>query len=197
MNKWTPYLGLPEKFAPTKVRRFKVRYDKDGVGRIIHSNSIALQLGEYGNEEEEEKKTGRRRDGYKYSTGRPVGRAKGFKMSEEAKAKISAAKTGVKRGPNKTNGCPKGYKQTAEHIANKTKSRGPFKHSEETKAKISAAKKGHIVSEETRAKMSAAKKGVKRKPLTAEHIAKIQAARAKTFAERKLNKKLKEEADNQ
>jgi hypothetical protein len=90
----------------------------------------------------------------------------GLKHTKEAKAKISAAKTGKKF-----------KKQSEETIAKRVatrKANGGYNCSEETIAKISATKTGKKHSAETIAKMSAAKKGRK---FTEEHIANRQASR--------------------
>ena len=95
MNDWKPFIGLPEKFERTIVRRYKVYWD-DGVGRTLLADD---------DEDEAFKKIKRRleyRRAYKikirqtisaseeYSEG--PGRRKGYKASEETKAKMSAAK---------------------------------------------------------------------------------------------------------
>ena len=79
-------------------------------------------------------------------------------MSEEWKAKLSAANKG-KTNPNKGKKLgPLSVETKAKISASKTgKKRGPM--SEEWKAKISAGNKGKTLSEETRAKISATKKG--------------------------------------
>jgi group I intron endonuclease len=86
-----------------------------------------------------------------------AGSTLGFKLSDEAKAKLSAYFTGKKASPETR------AKLSLAH-------RNP---SPEYRAKMSAIKKGEIRSAETRAKIGAAHKG---KPLSAETCIKIGAA---------------------
>ena len=97
--------------------------------------------------------------------------------------KISAAKTGVKRGPltdewrAKVSASLMGRIVIPETRAKISVAHTGREHSAETRARISEAKRGCKMSDEARAKMSAALKG---KPKTAEHRAKIAAARIGT-----------------
>ena len=123
----------------------------------------------------------------------------GRKLSPETRAKISAAKTGKKRGPlsaehraniaaamkvrklgaehrRNISAALKGRKSgplSAEHRANIAAANKGRKKSPEHVAKIAAANRGRLVSAETRDKMSAVRKGRKH---SAEHRANIAAA---------------------
>lgn len=85
--------------------------------------------------------------------------------SEEARARMSAAKKGKSHKPRS--------QETRAKISAVHKGK---KVSEETRAKISASEKGKHVSEETRARMSAAHKGKSHKPHSPETRAKLSAA---------------------
>jgi len=86
----------------------------------------------------------------------------GLKMSDEAKAKMSAAKLGKKQKPDvvaRRIAPLIGRKQPREAIEMGAEKRRGNPLSAEHKAKISAAHTGKIVSDETRASLSAANKG--------------------------------------
>lgn len=99
--------------------------------------------------------------------------------SEEARARISAAKKGTK------------YKPTSEEgRRNMGIARSKYRHTPETKAKMSAIKTGTKASTETRARLSAShtgkpspKKGCKMSPETK---AKMSASKKQMFAMRKM-----------
>lgn len=102
-----------------------------------------------------------------------------YTISEETRAKISAAM--------------KGKKKTAEHIENNRRANIGRTASEETRAKLSAMRKGkvhsdkakenmtavqrnRVLSEDAKARLSAAMKGKKKGPLSAEMKARLSAA---------------------
>lgn len=95
--------------------------------------------------------------------------ASGNVMSEDARQKISAARLGIKRGPDseetrrKKSESAKGRPMSAAAIAKTVAFHTGRKRSLETIAKMSAALKGHgagrIVSQETRQKLSENRKG--------------------------------------
>ena len=90
-----------------------------------------------------------------------TGTNKGRKLSEEAKAKMSAAAKGKKKSEEtcaKMSAAKKGRIVSDEARAKMSESHKGQKKSEETCAKMSAAKKGRIFSEEHKAKMRAAQK---------------------------------------
>ena len=112
----------------------------------------------------------------------PKGFIRGRKLSEETKAKISAARKGKKGKPHSeeskakisaANKGKKGKPLSEEHKAKISAANKGKPLSEETKAKLSASLKGREFSEETRAKLSAARKG---KPLSEETKAKLSAS---------------------
>ena len=110
----------------------------------------------------------------------PKGFIRGRKLSEETKAKISAARKGKKGKPHSEESKAK------ISAANKGKKGKPL--SEEHKAKISAANKGKPLSEETKAKLSASLKDNipwnKGRKLSEEHKAKLSASlKGREFSE--------------
>ncbi len=110
--------------------------------------------------------------------GKEFGGVKGSKWSDERKAKLSKAKTGVKRGP-----------QTPEWKAKRLANVKGRRHSEETKAKLSAIKKGVPKPPRTaehQAKINAAVKGYVKSP---EHLAKIKESRLRNKLAKSLSDK--------
>lgn len=88
----------------------------------------------------------------------------GYKLSDETKAKISAANSG-KKPTEETRA-----KLRAARARQPTRvGKKGYKHTEETKAKISAAKKGKTHSEEHKSKISAAKKGCNQNRIGTKH----------------------------
>lgn len=86
----------------------------------------------------------------------------GLVMSEEARAKMAAAKIGKKQSPEvvaKRIAPLIGRKQTADAIARSAEKRRGRKASAETRRKLSEAHKGKVVSKETREVLSRAHKG--------------------------------------
>lgn len=93
----------------------------------------------------------------------------GHAISEESKAKISAAKRGRKQ----------------PHLIEANKRRAGLsghKHTEESKAKIGAAHRGKVTSEETRRKIGAANAGRKLSP---EQVAALRAAHRRYVEEKR------------
>ena len=93
-----------------------------------------------------------------------------FKMSEEAKQKISASLKGRPGTPH--------TEETKKRLSDIRKTKVGWKHSEETKAKIKAAHTGKKKSPEHVEKMRQAPKG---KKLSAEHIAKLRAGHKRYY----------------
>jgi group I intron endonuclease len=89
----------------------------------------------------------------------------GMRHSEEAKARISAAKMG--------NRCAQGHVITPEQRQKMLAGIHPFKHTEEAKKKISKARKGMKFTDDHRAAISKARKG---KKLTDAHRAAMSVA---------------------
>jgi retron-type reverse transcriptase len=86
------------------------------------------------------------------------------KLSDDTKAKISAAQIGKKLSDDtkaKLSAAQKGYKHSEEAKAKMSAAKKGKKFTAEHRAKISAAGKGKKRSDATKAKMSAAKKGKK------------------------------------
>jgi group I intron endonuclease len=108
---------------------------------------------------------------YNYQTiaGRGNAGMKRGPLSEEHKAKLSAARKGKPLPPEQR-------ARLAEINRNKTP---------EWRKKISESKKGTIISEETRKKMSQAQKGRKHSPETIEKMRAAHAGKPKTEAHRK------------
>lgn len=85
----------------------------------------------------------------------------GTELSPEARAKISAAAKGRKRGPLSEErkriigDGSRGKKQSPEHVAKRTSKRIGSKHTPETIAKLSAQRKGKTLSAEVKAKLAA------------------------------------------
>ena len=92
------------------------------------------------------------------------GKTYGYTHSEETKKKMSISHAGRVYSPisaeqkQKQSDAMKGRKQSAEHIAKRSKSRIGVARSEETKQKIREARARQIISDETRIKMSIAQK---------------------------------------
>jgi len=99
---------------------------------------------------------------------------KGKTLSEETKAKMSAARKGRPGKP-----------QSEETKAKKSAALKGRPRSDETKAKISEASKGRTHSEETKAKIGAARKGRPGKTRSEETKAKMSAARKAYLAKKK------------
>ncbi len=106
----------------------------------------------------------------------PTESRRGWRHTEETRAKISEANRGKKLSEEtraKISESLKGKKPSTETRAKISAAHKGKKLSEETRAKLSAAHKGKKFSAETRAKLSAANKG---KKLSEEHRAKISEA---------------------
>lgn len=92
----------------------------------------------------------------------------GMRHSEDAKARMSAAKKGIPKDPAvvaRAAATRTGRKLSAEHIAKRTATRllRKHKHTEEAKRRISMAKKGIAWSDDIRARMAKAAAAKKEK----------------------------------
>jgi group I intron endonuclease len=110
-------------------------------------------------------------------------KGKSHPCSAEARAKISAAKTGSRMPPEqgiKISAALKGKKKSPEHIAKVAASNTGRKNSPEAIARMSASHKGHKMSEESKARLSRFWTG---RRMTEETKIKISIAARRRFAE--------------
>ena len=130
-----------------------------------------------------------RRQGWRLLNVNAGGRGnRGYKHSEESKAKISAAGMGRKMPPRsdewrrKRSEALRGKKQSPELIEKRAAGQRGQKRSPETRAKIGEANRRRVVTEETKRRISASKTGVpnpkgsiaqRGKKLTPEHRRRI------------------------
>jgi hypothetical protein len=120
---------------------------------------------------------------YNLKPGGAGGGQKGRILSDETKAKLSAAQKGrtlSEESKAKISAAKKGKTFSEEHKAKISAVNKGKTLSEEHKAKIGAASKGRTHSEESKAKMSAFQKG---RTLSEEHKAKLSAARKRRTKE--------------